>query len=96
MRVQNLGGYILAACLLAVSALGTVSVADAKPAKKHFAQHSKKQRPLVVDIYRRDRAPLMYVPVGPSYLAYDYAYYYRRGYYPRHIGPHYIYYGPQD
>ncbi len=35
----------------------------------------------------------MYLPVGPSYLYYDYPYYYSRGYYPTHIGPHYIFYG---
>jgi hypothetical protein len=34
------------------------------------------------------RIPL---PLGPSYVYYDYPYYYSRGYYPTHIGG-YVYY----
>lgn len=35
----------------------------------------------------------MYLPLGPSYIYYDYPYYYSRGFYPTHIGPRYVYYG---
>ena len=35
----------------------------------------------------------IYLPIAPSYLYYDYPYYYSRGYYPTHIGPGFIYYG---
>ena len=34
-----------------------------------------------------------FIPIAPSYLYYDYPYYYSRGYYPTHIGPGFIYYG---
>jgi hypothetical protein len=32
-------------------------------------------------------------PIGPSYIYYDYPYYYSRGHYPTHIGG-YVYYRP--
>ena len=95
MSNQNLLAAILVACLLAVSIVGIASVADAAPARKSTAHATKKSRPLVVNVYRRYASPPMYVPVGPSYLFYDYPYYYSRGFYPTHIGPHYIFYGPQ-
>ena len=37
---------------------------------------------------KRDSIPL---PMGPSYIYYDYPYYYSRGHYPTHIGG-YVYY----
>jgi hypothetical protein len=33
------------------------------------------------------------MPIAPSYIYFDYPYYYSRGYYPTHIGPGHIYYG---
>lgn len=40
---------------------------------------------------RQIRGTKIRLPVGPSYIYYDYPYYYARGYYPTHIGG-YIYY----
>jgi hypothetical protein len=39
----------------------------------------------------RGREPRIHLRIGPSYSGYDYPYYYNRGYYPRHIGPGYVY-----
>ncbi len=39
------------------------------------------------------RRPWPNLPIAPSYRAYDWPYYYNRGYYPTHIGPGYVYYG---
>ena len=36
-------------------------------------------------------AARIHLPIGPSYVYYDYPYYYSRGYYPTHIGG-YVYY----
>jgi hypothetical protein len=47
----------------------------------------------VVEIKHRSRSPWFYLPIAPSYLAYDYPYYYSRGHYPTHIPPGYVYYG---
>jgi hypothetical protein len=47
----------------------------------------------VVAIKHRSRSPWFYLPIAPSYLAYDYPYYYSRGRYPTHIPPGYVYYG---
>ncbi|NJO33170.1 MAG: hypothetical protein HC869_08505 [Rhodospirillales bacterium] len=33
------------------------------------------------------------MPIAPSYLYYDYPYYYSRGYYPTHIGRGFVYFG---
>jgi hypothetical protein len=37
------------------------------------------------------RGPRIHLPIGPSYVYYDYPYYYSRGHYPTHIGG-YVYY----
>ena len=46
----------------------------------------------VIEAGERRRGRPLYLPIAP-YLAYDYPYYYRRGYFPQHVGPGYIYYG---
>ncbi|WP_170937144.1 BA14K family protein [Rhodomicrobium sp. R_RK_3] len=45
----------------------------------------------LIEVGGRSRAPEAHLSVGPSYRYYDYPYYYSRGYYPTHIGPHYVY-----
>ena len=45
----------------------------------------------MIEIKRRGRGPRIHLPIGPSYVYYDYPYYYSRGYYPTHIGG-YVYY----
>jgi hypothetical protein len=51
----------------------------------------KSARAYVLKSKRRVRSAKIRLPVGPSYIYYDYPYYYARGYYPTHIGG-YIYY----
>ncbi len=48
----------------------------------------------MIEVKRRGRGVTIYLPIGPSYLYYDYPYYYSRGYYPTHIGG-YVYYNPK-
>ena len=40
----------------------------------------------VIEIKDRGRGAWPNLPIAPSYLAYDYPYYYSRGHYPTHIG----------
>ena len=47
----------------------------------------------MIEIKHRGRGPWPNLPIAPSYRAYDWPYYYRRGHYPTHIGPGYVYYG---
>ncbi len=46
----------------------------------------------VVEIKSRRRGRRFYLPIAPS-IAYDYPYYYARGFYPKHVGRGYVYYG---
>lgn len=47
----------------------------------------------VTEVKKRGRGPRIYRRIAPSYLYYDYPYYYHRGFYPTHIRPGFIYYG---
>jgi hypothetical protein len=82
---------VVAAGLLAVGFLGTAPVALAASAEKSAAKPGKSARSYVLKNKRRSRPPRVHLPVGPSYIYYDYPYYYSRGYYPRHIVG-YVYY----
>jgi hypothetical protein len=81
------------ACLFAAGILGLaamhVSSADAK------SRESASAGSYVLESKRRARGPRIPLPIGPSYLYYDYPYYYSRGHYPTHIGG-YVYYGPRS
>jgi hypothetical protein len=46
----------------------------------------------VIEIKHRGRGAWIYLPIVP-YIAYDYPYYDSRGYFPKHIGPGYVYFG---
>ena len=94
MSSRNLFASILMGCLLAVG-LGSVAapVANAASAGQSFLTPGENARNNVIEIRRRGRGPRIVRPIAPSYLAYDYPYYYSRGYYPTHIGPGYIYHG---
>ena len=94
MNSRSLFASILMTFLLTVSIGGFASLANAASAGQSFLQRDESAANNVTEIKYRRRAPVMYVPVGPSYIFYDYPYYYSRGYYPTHIGPHYVYYGP--
>jgi hypothetical protein len=76
-------------------ALGPVGIAPANAASTGpgLLNASKDIRKNVVEIKNRGSGPRLYPPIAPSYLYYDYPYYYSRGYYPTHIGPGFVYYG---
>ena len=85
---------ILMTCLLTISLGGLAPLANATSAGQSVLKRDQSAGNSATEVRYRRRAPVMYVPVGPSYIFYDYPYYYSRGYYPTHIGPHYLYYGP--
>jgi hypothetical protein len=89
-------GPLMAALLMACSTLFATAVtfpmATAASAGKSVVKRGIGGHDLA-RIKRRDDDPWFYLPIAPSYLAYDYPYYVSRGYYPTHIRPGYIYYG---
>jgi hypothetical protein len=92
MRSRNSFASSLMPCLLAVGFLGTAPVINDASAAKLKTRESG--RNYVLEMRRRNRGPRIPLPIGPSYLYYDYPYYYSRGHYPTHIGG-YVYY-PYD
>jgi hypothetical protein len=82
---------ILMACLLAVGFLGLAPAASAESGRQSFLKPGESVRNNVIEFKRRVRGRRIHLPVGPSYVYYDYPYYYSRGYYPTHIGG-YVYY----
>lgn len=81
----------LMACLLTV---GLGDMANAAAAGQAFLKPVESTKNNVIEIKQRGRAPWPILPIAPSYLAYDYPYYYNRGHYPTRIGgPGYVYYG---
>jgi hypothetical protein len=83
---RNLFPSILMACLLTV--LGCAASAG-----QYFTKPGESATNNVIEIKQRGRGPWPNLPIAPSYLAYDWPYYYNRGHYPTHIGPGYVYYG---
>ena len=92
MRSRNLFASILMTCL-AVGLGGLTPVANAASAGPSFLKPDESARNNVIEIKHRGRGPWPNLPIAPSYLAYDWPYYYNRGHYPTHIGPGYVYYG---
>lgn len=84
---------MLMACLLAVGFHGIAPAANAVSAGLPVLKAGASLRNNVIEIKGRARGPRLYVPIAPSYSAYDYPYYYSRGHYPTHIGSGYVYYG---
>jgi hypothetical protein len=91
MRSQSLLASILMACLLAAGFPGLAPVANAESGGQSFQNRGKIARNNLGKIRRSDRRVRIHLPIGPSYIYYDYPYYYSRGYYPTHIGG-YVYY----
>jgi hypothetical protein len=89
MSSRNLCVSLLMACSLAVGFLGIAPVINDASAGKRKPGVSA--RNYVLEMKRRGRGPRIHLPIGPSYLYYDYPYYYSRGHYPTHIGG-YVYY----
>jgi hypothetical protein len=91
MNRRNLFASILMACLLAVGSLALAPVAKAESSGRSVLKPGKSAKIDVIQIKRRGRGQRIHLPIGPSYIYYDYPYYYSRGYYPTHIGG-YVYY----
>jgi hypothetical protein len=79
--------------LLTVGSGGLVPTANAASAGQPFLKLNESGRNSVIEIKDRSRSSWPNLPIAPSYLAYDWPYYYNRGHYPTHIGPGYVYYG---
>ena len=95
MSGRKLFASLLMACSLTVGLAGVTTVANAASAGPSVPKFGEITRNDVIEIKQRGRGPLFYLPIAPSYLAYDYPYYYSRGHYPTHIRPGYVYYGYQ-
>jgi len=89
MRSRNSFVSSLIACLLAVGFLGIAPVTN--DASAGTLKRGASSRSFALEMKRRNRGPRIPLPIGPSYLYYDYPYYYSRGHYPTHIGG-YVYY----
>jgi hypothetical protein len=97
---RNLLASLLVACAPLVAFLGATPSATGASAGKRGLELDKSARTYVLKRKSkgRVRSTKIHLPVGPSYIYYDYPYYYARGYYPTHIGgyvyyPYYYYYG---
>ena len=95
MRSWNSFASILLVCLLATGVLGTAPVVNAASVWQAFLEPGESAKNNVIEIKHRrrgKRGKRLYLPIVP-YSAYDYPYYYRRGHFPTHVGPGYVYYG---
>jgi hypothetical protein len=81
------------AILVAFGLLCIAAAVDPASAGKSHQKARESSRDYVLEGKRRIRGPRIPLPIGPSYIYYDYPYYYSRGYYPTHIGG-YVYYRP--
>jgi hypothetical protein len=88
MRNGTLAAAILVGCSTLIATAGTVALTTAASAGKSVVKGGD-----LAKINSQGDDSWFFLPIAPSYLAYDYPYYYSRGYYPTHIGPGYIYYG---
>jgi hypothetical protein len=93
MSSRNFFASVLIACLLAVGLRGHDPVANAAGVGQFFLNAGESARNNVIEIKHRGRGPWPNLPIAPSYLAYDWPYYYNRGHYPTRVGPGYVYYG---
>ena len=89
MCSRSLFASSLMASLLAVCILGIAPVANDASAGK--LKRGESARNFTLEMQRRGRGLRIPLPMGPSYIYYDYPYYYSRGHYPTHIGG-YVYY----
>jgi hypothetical protein len=92
MNSRNLFATILTAGLLTVGLSALAPAANAAPVGPSFLKLGESARNHVIEIKARSRDRRIFLPIVP-YIAYDYPYYYSRGYYPTHIAPGYVYFG---
>ena len=87
IRVNSHGLFasVLMACLWAVGFLGVASMTNAASAGQSSLKAGKSATNYVFDSRCLIRDPRIYLPIAPSYIYYDYPYYYCRGHYPTHI-----------
>ena len=99
MSSRNLCASILTICVLAVGIGGLAPAANAASPGQSLLNPGESAGNNVIEVTRRGygryHRPRIHLPIGPSYLYYDYPYYYSRGYYPTHIGPGYVYDYPE-
>jgi len=88
MSRRNYFASALLACSLTFGPVGVAAYAAS--AGQSFLKSGESATNGVIKIKDRSRRPL---PIAPSYRAYDWPYYFRRGHYPTHIGPGYVFYG---
>jgi hypothetical protein len=91
MSSRNSVASLLMPCLLAVGFLGIASATNDASAGKSIRKSGESGRNYVLERKRRAHGARIRLPIGPSYLYYDYPYYYSRGHYPTHI-VRYVYY----
>lgn len=94
MSIRTLFVSVFAAGLLAVGFLSLAPVAKAVPLGQSFQNTDQSVRSDVIDIADRGRAGPSGVRIIPPivpYIAYDFPYYFNRGFYPTHIKPGYLY-----
>lgn len=95
MKSRNLFVSGLMACLLATGFGGVPQTAEAAPGGHALRNPGIGAGSNVVEVKQRRHhrhGVRYYLPIVP-YTAYDYPYYYSRGFYPTHIGRGYVYYG---
>jgi hypothetical protein len=92
MSSRNLFASILMA-LLTVGVQGVAPAANAASAWQPFLQAGEGATKNLIKVKNRGRGAWPNLPIAPSYRAYDWPYYFRRGHYPTNIGPGYVYYG---
>jgi hypothetical protein len=89
---RNLGASVLIVCASMAGVLGVAPIAaSGASAGQSALKLERSTKHYVLKNKRRFLITKIRLPVGPSYIYYDYPYYYARGYYPTHIGG-YIYY----
>ena len=85
VRSRNFLVCVLMACSPIVGVLATAAVATGASAAQSVLKPDKSARSYVLKNKRRVHGTGIRLPAGPSYIYYDYPYYYARGYYPTHI-----------
>ncbi len=93
MRSGTLFSLFLLSCILVPGTSIVPQTTNAASAKQAAMKSGKSAGHHRHRVRRYSRGPRFILPIAPSYTAYDYPYYYSRGYYPTHIGPGYIYFG---
>jgi hypothetical protein len=84
---------IAMACLMSVGLGDMAPAALGAPASHPVVGLAENARNDMIEIKARSRTSWPNLPIAPSYRAYDWPYYFRRGHYPTAIGPGYVYYG---